>query len=256
MDKRSNEETVMMGNSSGASYKYQDAEALAKAYNPAYRKVEVASMFAFALLAATCIFKVVTHALEARHWMWAGWGLLVGWIASDFTSGFVHWAGDTWGSVDWPILGNSLIRPFREHHVDQLAITRHDLVEASGSHCLISLPVLAMATLIPMRPESGLPFFLVSAAYSLTVMTFWTAPIHAWAHRAENPWWIRKLQQLHVILPPDHHDVHHQHPHMHHYCITSGWMNGILDKTGFFRRMETLISGLTGARPREDELAG
>lgn len=43
----------------------------------------------------------------------------------DYVSGFVHWAGDTWGTLKTPIFGTALIAPFRLHHVDPQDICRH-----------------------------------------------------------------------------------------------------------------------------------
>src|ERR1700758_153743 len=78
--------------------------------------------------------------------------VLLGYLAADLVSGLVHWAADTWGSVDLPILGPAVLRPFREHHRDQLAITRHDFVETNGNNCLISLPVLGLAIWLVPAP--------------------------------------------------------------------------------------------------------
>jgi len=75
--------------------------------------------------------------------------LMLGFVAADFLSGFIHWLADTWGTPEWPIIGRALIRPFREHHVDQKEITRHDFVETNGNNCFISLPVAIGAALLP-----------------------------------------------------------------------------------------------------------
>lgn len=62
-------------------------------------------------------------------------GFIVAQFLVDYVSGMLHWACDTWGRFETPIVGSTLIRSFRMHHVDPQDITRHGFVETNASSC-------------------------------------------------------------------------------------------------------------------------
>lgn len=181
-----------------------------------------------------------------------GGAVLAGYLAADVGSGVVHWFFDTWLSARTPVLGSMFVRPFREHHVDPLAITRHDFVETNGSNCLATVPLLLGASLLDPAAgaaQRGGVVFVVA----LSLGVFATNQFHSWAHRLEPPRWITLLQRSGLALRPEHHARHHASPYLSHYCITTGWMNPLLDGIGFFRGLERAITLITGVPPRLED---
>jgi ubiquitin-conjugating enzyme E2 variant len=202
-------------------------------YARSHRVLEIFGLFFAAVLTVT------TGALALR-------GLEVGggWLAAlccfgglclaDFFSGLVHWSADTYGSPTMPIFGG-FVRTFREHHADQVDITRHDFVETNGDVCIFSSPVhFALLTFV----EGPLA---LSCILGVFVGSYFNSQIHKWAHSVERPWPIWVSQRVRLVLSPRHHSNHHSGPHLTHYCITTGWMNPLLDRIGFFRKLEWLL---------------
>lgn len=181
-------------------------------------------------------------------------GLLTGYILADFVSGFVHWLGDTWGTTKTPVFGKSFIRPFREHHVDQTAITRHDFIETNGQNCLASLFILIPANLLLPETWSAISLFLYTVFASTSLSVFGTNQFHKWAHLPKAPPVIAWLQERRLILSPKHHTIHHHNPFDRYYCITVGWLNPLLSHIRFFRKLEHVITAATGALPRTEDL--
>lgn len=230
----------------------RDAEELAKNYPKWFRRVEWVSLISFFSLFFILLYKILMHANEL--WTLFIPGFILGWIAADFACGFVHWLADTWGSADMPILGAALIRPFREHHVDPLAMTKHDFVETNAAASLGGIPVYIGCLFIPIgadKPFFSLCFFFL---FSLTIFGLFTNQIHKWAHNKNAPKIIQALQKRHLILNPMHHKIHHTPPFNKYYCITTGWLNPFLKAIHFFPTCEKLIIKYTGALPRRDDI--
>jgi plasmanylethanolamine desaturase len=240
--------------------KMQSAAELAKGYPGWFRYVEVGSITAFWSLMALMVYRVWPHA-GARPWVVFS-ALLVGFILADFTSGFVHWLADTWGRTDMPVIGKALLRPFREHHVDQKAMTHHDYVETNGANCMISVPWAIGAAAMPYDSSSAWYawslFFSVSIA-SMIFFVMMTNQIHKWAHMVgpdddRCPRLVQWLQKAHLILPPEHHQIHHTAPFNNYYSITTGWLNWPFMKIGFYRGLERFGTAVFGAIPRQDDI--
>ena len=206
-------------------------------YTAQQRRIEIAAIGAFVILAA---WSLARAAMEANPWV-LGIAAVGGWLAADFFSGVVHWAFDTWGSVRTPVFGRSFIRPFREHHVDPQAMARHDFVETNGASCIAGLPVVIATATIPLHSSGwiGAQAFLLFTALGVLA----TNQCHKWAHQDPerlHPL-VRGAQRLRLVLHPVHHRRHHTAPFDSHYCTTTGWLNGPLERGRVFRFLERVI---------------
>lgn len=220
-------------------------------YTSGARLVDSLGIVGFFTAAALNGARVVAIGAEAADGVTAA-ALFAGYLGADVASGTVHWFFDTWLSAQTPVLGSMFVRPFREHHVDPLAITRHDFVETNGSNCLATVPVLLGA--LALDPAAGaLSRAGVVFAVALCLGVFATNQLHKWAHLPERPAWLRALHATGLVLRPEHHAVHHCAPYARHYCITTGWMNPLLDGIGFYRGLERIISRLTGTAARAED---
>jgi len=194
--------------------------------SPAARLTTIAATFASITLVVLHVFQLRDAGLGLVH----VWLVPVAWIAADLFSGLVHWSADTWGSESTPVLGSRFIRPFRVHHINPSDITTRPFFDLNGDVALGVLPILAIAFATP----PSLRFFLVALAVSVLP----TNQIHQWAHRETVPRPVRALQRWGIILRPEQHQLHHTEPFRSHYCITSGWWNGLLGRTRILKRLE------------------
>lgn len=188
-------------------------------YPRSQRCLEIAAIAAFAPLAAWNLVRLSDGAGAMIA------ATLLAWLATDLLSGLVHWALDRFGNVDTPLIGRGFIRPFREHHANARAMTRHDFAETNGSSALGALPLLACAAALDPRASSFLHAFVTFTALGVLAAN----QCHKWAHMARPPRLVRLAQRLRLILPPESHRRHHAPPHASHFCTANGWLNAPLD---------------------------
>jgi plasmanylethanolamine desaturase len=208
-----------------------------------HRLLEAGAIALFAMLTGIVIVRVVLSMAATPTPLRAviiPVAMLLGYLVADLLSGLVHWIFDTWWTETTPVIGQSFVRPFREHHTDPESITRHDWVETNGNNSLASLPILVVACVQQLSTTRGLfvSMFMLSTALGILA----TNQFHKWAHESDPGRVVRLLQRWHLILPADHHRLHHTSPYDTHYCITTGWFNGILAEAGVFRRIERAIA--------------
>lgn len=239
-----------MNNNVTNKLRQHDAHALAKGYSPAIRAMDIGSIVTFVTLELFLVYRLWGSA-HTGPWLLLS-AVLLGYLAADFVSGFVHWMGDTWGSPEMPVLGKAFVRPFREHHVDEKAITRHDFIETNGNNCAISIPVAIMCVVMPTSSSAWV--FLSSFLGSMIFWVMATNQFHKWSHMDEPSPVVSFLQRVHLILPPAHHRIHHTAPFNKYYCITVGWLNKPLAMIAFFPTMERLVTWATGLLPRKDDI--
>ncbi|KEG11916.1 putative ubiquitin-conjugating enzyme variant Kua [Trypanosoma grayi] len=180
---------------------------------------------------------------------------------ADFISGIAHWGLDTWGTPDTMVFGN-FIRSFREHHVDQVAMTKHDFIETNADTTLPLIPVLLLQRYFLNCPNvhnkyiynvhngnvGGHVFLL-----TLTLFVAFTNEFHKWAHEVKPNVVARFLMSKNLILTPLVHRKHHRDNYDSGYCITTGWMNSGLDRIDFWRKAEVVVTALTGEIPRAND---
>ncbi len=206
-------------------------------------------VLAVSIIATGCLVSWV--ALDVGRLLWAGsWsalilGITLGVIAIDFVTGLVHWACDRLGSPSTPLLGPFVIRAFREHHDDPNAIVEHDWIETNGESSI--LPLVALLGLVWFQPRAGswLSAMGIACLWTMALFGAMANQAHKWAHSAVAPRSVRLLQRTGLILSPDRHARHHRASHDQAYCISTGWMNPLLDRMGVWSWLERSLKGST-----------
>ena len=167
-------------------------------------------------------------------------------LLADFISGLVHWAEDSYGDPEWPLVGVYFIRPNIVHHYDP----RH-FVRSNTFFGRIRAPLL-IATVIACGA-----FYLKLLTWQLILTLLFSVcanQVHKYAHSSapENGPLIRALQRVGTVQSAQHHAKHHQGKKNIRYCALTDYLNPILDGIGFWRVVEWLIWKILRVQKRVD----
>ena len=182
---------------------------------------------------------------------WCVASFVLGIAAADLLSGLVHWGADTWGRDDLPVIGHRVLVPFRIHHVNPDDFLQRSFLDTNGDVAPMFVPVLGGALSMPI--DNVVNASIAAFVVGLSLVGLLTNQTHQWAHMSTPPRLIRWCQDRRLILGRRAHAAHHAQPYDVGYCIATGWCNRPLEAIGFFRRLERLVTAVTGAEPRRDD---
>lgn len=177
-------------------------------------------------------------------------GLVLGYLAADLLSGTVHWFCDTFFSEETPWIGRSVIRPFRDHHRHPEGIVGYRILDQDGTAYFLNAPLLLLLWRRGMpEPDAQLWVLACGAALGFALGSFGTNLFHKWAHAERVPPGVRWLQRRRLILSPAAHAAHHR-SYTGGYCVTTGWLNPVLDRFDLFGRLARGVRRLQRVRRR------
>ena len=165
--------------------------------------------------------------------------LVAVWLLADLVSGVVHWAEDSYGFETTPVIGPWVVGPNLLHHRDASAFVRLGWFASSWDLLAVGAAILAIAALAgALTWHVGL-FVLLGANAN---------QIHKWNHmrRASVPPAIRLLQRLRLLQSWRHHAQHHRGTKDSHYCVITEVLNPLLDRIGWWRMLEKVLTPLLG----------
>jgi plasmanylethanolamine desaturase len=153
--------------------------------------------------------------------------ILAAYAVADLASGVVHFLLDNFGSPETPVIGQKFVKPFRDHHVDPMAMTHGDFIAVNADNVFVCLPVIIPAFFFldtTAHPYAGV--FIVG----LVAGVIMTNQLHKWAHMPTVPRLVSVAQRHGVVLSKEHHSVHHSGAYDSNYCITWGYLDVLLNR--------------------------
>jgi len=215
-------------------------------------------MMKAAPLPATILF-VLSLALNlwfagAPDWRWIP-AALAAWYVADLLSGLTHmymdyrpctpgvgldemfhYAGSR-ESADYLALRDRvmprispferLVYDFKNHHPRPDALGRRSFVVQIGSTILfVSLPVSILLNLLCLA--LAVPGWLIAGAIVLIIGGTLAQYFHGTLHRVDNPWIVRAMRRVGLLMTPEAHALHHATLRQD-FATNTGWSNPLVN---------------------------
>ncbi|KAG2501530.1 hypothetical protein HYH03_000037 [Edaphochlamys debaryana] len=179
-----------------------------------------------------------------------GAAVFAAYVLADLGTGIYHWGVDNYGDGETPVFGRQ-IAAFQGHHQRPWTITQREF--ENNMHQVFgpaSYPAMGLMVLSPTMPLAWNAW-----ASSFLWLVCMSQQFHAWSHmkKSELPAAVVWLQEAGILVSRKMHGAHHLPPFEANYAIVSGWTNPLLDRIGFYRRLEKIVLDWTGVAPRCSE---
>jgi sterol desaturase/sphingolipid hydroxylase (fatty acid hydroxylase superfamily) len=188
----------------------------------------------FVLFMLLCSLISIFTDMQFFTWMGYAFQVFLLWIAADFIAGVVHWWEDAYGNPNWPLIGKYIVEPNLIHHKQP-----NKLLE--GSYwSRINTSLFAAAGL------GGLLWWVGVHSWQVFVCLLFCVQgneVHSMSHRPDKttPRWAFFLQKMGIFQSKKAHRWHHRAPYETNFCIMTDFVNPMLNKIGFWRKLEWLI---------------
>lgn len=168
---------------------------------------------------------------------------LGGFLAADLVSGFVHHGLDNYATKDTKMIGY-IAQDFQAHHHDASNILKSEKVGLLFPWAQTMPPVLL--ALGALNPHFTVASAVLAAASGMAVAQV----SHQLTHDPKPGVLTKVLRKLNIAQESHDHLAHHRTPWASNYCFLNGAWNGLLDKTHFWRKWESLVYRCTGQEPK------
>ena len=120
-----------------------------------------------------------------------------------------------------------LVYDFKNHHPRPEALGRRPFLVQIGSTILfVSLPSSVLLNLLCLAIV--MPGWLIAGAVALTIGATLAQYFHGTLHRVDNPWIVRAMRRVGLLMTPEAHALHHE-TLRRDFATNTGWSNPLVN---------------------------